>query len=293
MRPGSAVHVARSDPGFESDLNIIRSDARARRARPQSLTSAGSPPQLGRSAASSSKMRRRRRTAARRTFHGRAGFRPALLRRRRPRSSGPAAGAGRGSRVSERRLHHADSAAFRHAMRALSSGVAIVACGDGDESVGCTVTSLASLSLTPPTLFICLARSSTTLARLREVSAFSVNLLAARHEALAHRFSGRGGVHGPRRFADARWITLATGAPNSRRLAGRLRLPGRGGDRTAFARHRARRGREPQGRPRGAGARPLARGLRAVALNRLTPGQWRGRTSRRRGRGASWRATSS
>ena len=98
-------------------------------------------------------------------------------------------------------------------MRALSSGVAIVACGDGDESVGCTVTSLASLSLTPPTLFICLARSSTTLARLREVSAFSVNLLAARHEALAHRFSGRGGVHGPRRFADARWITLATGAP--------------------------------------------------------------------------------
>ena len=185
-------------------------------------------------------------------------------------SSGPPP-AGRGLRVSERRLHHADSAAFRHAMRALSSGVAIVACGDGDESVGCTVTSLASLSLTPPTLFICLARSSTTLARLREVSAFSVNLLAARHEALAHRFSGRGGVHGPRRFADARWITLATGA-HFRRLAGRLRLPGRGGDRTAFARHRARRGREPQGRPRGAGARPLARGLRAVALNRLTPG---------------------
>jgi hypothetical protein len=30
----------------------------------------------------------------------------------------------RGSGVSERRLHHADSSAFRHAMRALSSGVA-------------------------------------------------------------------------------------------------------------------------------------------------------------------------
>ena len=115
--------------------------------------------------------------------------------------------------MSERRLHHADSAAFRHAMRALSSGVAIVACGDGDERVGCTVTALASLSLTPPTLFICLGRSSSTLAGARESGAFSVNLLAARHEALAHRFSGRGGVHGPRRFGDARWITLATGAP--------------------------------------------------------------------------------
>ena len=115
--------------------------------------------------------------------------------------------------MSERRLHHADSGAFRHAMRALCSGVAIVACGDGDERVGCTVTSIASLSLTPPTLFICLARSSSTLAGLRETGAFSVNLLSARHETLAHRFSGRGGVHGPRRFAEARWVTLATGAP--------------------------------------------------------------------------------
>jgi flavin reductase (DIM6/NTAB) family NADH-FMN oxidoreductase RutF len=115
--------------------------------------------------------------------------------------------------VSERRLHHADSTAFRKAMRALSSGVAIVACGEGDRRIGCTVTSIASLSLTPPTLFICLARSSSTLASLGETGAFSVNLLAARHEALAHRFSGRGGVHGPRRFEGAQWIALSTGAP--------------------------------------------------------------------------------
>ena len=115
--------------------------------------------------------------------------------------------------MSERRLHHADSGAFRHAMRALSSGVAIVACGDGDDRVGCTVTALASLSLTPPTLFICLARASSTLAGVRQTNAFSVNILSARHETLAHRFSGRGGLHGPRRFFDARWITLATGAP--------------------------------------------------------------------------------
>ncbi len=48
---------------------------------------------------------------------------------------------------------------------------------------------------------------------MQEAGAFSVNLLAARHEALAQRFSGRGGVHGSRRFDEARWITLATGAP--------------------------------------------------------------------------------
>jgi flavin reductase (DIM6/NTAB) family NADH-FMN oxidoreductase RutF len=115
--------------------------------------------------------------------------------------------------MSDRRLRHADSAAFRHAMRALSSGVAIIACGEGETRLGCTVTSLASLSVAPPTLIVCLARSSSTLAGLREAGAFSISLLAARHQALAHRFSGHSGVHGPHRFDSAQWLTLSTGAP--------------------------------------------------------------------------------
>jgi flavin reductase (DIM6/NTAB) family NADH-FMN oxidoreductase RutF len=98
-------------------------------------------------------------------------------------------------------------------MRALSSGVAIIACGEGETRLGCTVTSLASLSLAPPTLIVCLARSSSTLAGLREAGAFSISLLAARHQALAHRFSGHSGVHGSRRFDSAQWLTLSTGAP--------------------------------------------------------------------------------
>ena len=115
--------------------------------------------------------------------------------------------------MSDRRLRHADSAAFRHAMGALSSGVAIVACDEGERRAGCTATSLASLSLAPPTLIVCLARSSSTLGRLREAGAFSINLLAARHQGLAHRFSGHSGVHGARRFDSAQWVTLSTGAP--------------------------------------------------------------------------------
>ena len=115
--------------------------------------------------------------------------------------------------MSDRRLRHADSAAFRHAMRALSSGVAIIACGEGETRLGCTITSLASLSLAPPTVIVSLARSSSTLVGLRDKGAFSTSLLAARHQALAHRFSGHGGVHGARRFDSAQWITLSTGAP--------------------------------------------------------------------------------
>ena len=44
------------------------------------------------------------------------------------------------------------------AMGALASGVAIFACGTGEERAGCTATSVTSLSLAPPTLIICLAR---------------------------------------------------------------------------------------------------------------------------------------
>ena len=115
--------------------------------------------------------------------------------------------------MSDRRLRHADGDAFRHAMGALPAGVAIIACGAGETRAGCTATSVTSLSLAPPTLIVCLARTSTTLGRLREAGAFSINLLAARHQALAHRFSGHSGVHGPRRFDSAQWVTLSTGAP--------------------------------------------------------------------------------
>jgi flavin reductase (DIM6/NTAB) family NADH-FMN oxidoreductase RutF len=115
--------------------------------------------------------------------------------------------------VSDRRLRHADGDAFRDAMGAFASGVAIVACRSGEARAGCTASSVTSLSLAPPTLIVCLARTSRTLAGLREAGAFSINLLASRHEALAQRFSGHSGVHGTRRFDMAEWVTLATGSP--------------------------------------------------------------------------------
>src|SRR5208337_2271835 len=67
----------------------------------------------------------------------------------------------------------ADGAAFRFAMREFASGVAIVTCGEGELRAGCTVTALASLSLTPPSLVVCISRAAATLARLRETGAFA------------------------------------------------------------------------------------------------------------------------
>jgi flavin reductase (DIM6/NTAB) family NADH-FMN oxidoreductase RutF len=90
----------------------------------------------------------------------------------------------------------ANSADFRLAMREFASGVAIVTCSNGKERAGCTATALASLSLSPPSLVVCLERSSSTLAVLTQPRAFAVNILAAQHGALASRFAGRYGLKG-------------------------------------------------------------------------------------------------
>jgi flavin reductase (DIM6/NTAB) family NADH-FMN oxidoreductase RutF len=102
---------------------------------------------------------------------------------------------------------------FRLAMREFASGVAIVTCGDGERRAGCTATALSSLSLSPPTIIVCLDRAASTLPRLRESGAFAVNLLTARHEKLAARFAGRGGFKGVSRFEEGDWLPLVSGAP--------------------------------------------------------------------------------
>ncbi len=107
----------------------------------------------------------------------------------------------------------AEAAAFRFAMREFASGVAIVTCGAGESRAGCTVTALASLSLSPPSLVVCINRAAATLTRLRERGAFAVNVLGAQHRSLADRFAGRGGVGGAARFSHGDWATLVTGAP--------------------------------------------------------------------------------
>ncbi len=106
-----------------------------------------------------------------------------------------------------------EGAAYRLAMREFASGVALVTTGRGEQRTGCTATSLCSLSLDPPSLIVCIARTSSTLASLRSSGAFGVNILGAAHEHLADRFAGRGGVRGAARFTGAEWKTLVTGAP--------------------------------------------------------------------------------
>ncbi|SDR34698.1 NADH-FMN oxidoreductase RutF, flavin reductase (DIM6/NTAB) family [Rhizobiales bacterium GAS113] len=102
---------------------------------------------------------------------------------------------------------------FRSAMRGLAGGVSVITVGTDEERTGLTATSVSSLSVEPPSLIVSVNRNSSSWSTLKRHGSFAVNILQARHAAIAERFSGRGGLKGAARYAGASWITLATGAP--------------------------------------------------------------------------------
>ena len=117
------------------------------------------------------------------------------------------------SAVTFERRPEADADAFRCAMREFASSIALVAAGRAHKRNGCTATSLCSLSVDPPSLIVCLARTSATLATVRSEGAFGISLLATGHVDLANRFAGRSGIFGEARFEGYEWMSLATGSP--------------------------------------------------------------------------------
>lgn len=78
---------------------------------------------------------------------------------------------------------------FRRALGQWLSGVSVVTVAAEGRAFGMTVSSFASVSLTPPLVSVCLARDSYTLGRVREVRAFGVNVLASGQEALSNTFA--------------------------------------------------------------------------------------------------------
>jgi flavin reductase (DIM6/NTAB) family NADH-FMN oxidoreductase RutF len=107
----------------------------------------------------------------------------------------------------------ADVDTFRAAMRCLASGVCLVAHSVGGAPAGMTATAVASLSLDPPTLIVCLNRAASTYAGLARGVAFGVSVLGADHRELAERFAGRAGAEGAERFREGRWLVPPSGAP--------------------------------------------------------------------------------
>jgi flavin reductase (DIM6/NTAB) family NADH-FMN oxidoreductase RutF len=102
---------------------------------------------------------------------------------------------------------------FCAGMRDLAGAVAIVTWGQGAARAGFSATSVSSLSLEPPTLIVCVNRSSSNWPTLRAARSFGVNVLSSAHAGLAHRFAGGAGAEGADRYREGQWTTLGAGAP--------------------------------------------------------------------------------
>jgi flavin reductase (DIM6/NTAB) family NADH-FMN oxidoreductase RutF len=105
---------------------------------------------------------------------------------------------------------------FRSILGHFATGVAVVTAFDGSEPIGMTVQSFCSLSLDPPLILLCPARTSTTWPRIEARKKLCINLLAENQEHLARQFA-RSGTD---KFAGVEWSPTAT--TNSPLLEGSL-----------------------------------------------------------------------
>lgn len=89
------------------------------------------------------------------------------------------------------RLDGQDSAAYRTAIGHFATGVAIVTSRSDGGPSGLTANAVASLSLDPLLMIVCLDRSARTLAAVEHRRRLAVNVLGQHQQALAVRFSSK------------------------------------------------------------------------------------------------------
>jgi 3-hydroxy-9,10-secoandrosta-1,3,5(10)-triene-9,17-dione monooxygenase reductase component len=99
---------------------------------------------------------------------------------------------------------------FRSVLGHFATGVAVVTAMDGLDPVGMTVQSFCSLSLEPPLILLCPARTSTSWPRIQAGRKLCVNLLAQDSELLARQFA----KSGSNKFEGVSWSrSTTTGCP--------------------------------------------------------------------------------
>lgn len=99
---------------------------------------------------------------------------------------------------------------FRHAFRSHPAGVAVVTADSDDGPVAMTVSSVASVSINPPTLVFSASALSSSTPAIRNADTIVVHMLAASDVGLAKLCATRGADRfGP----DVEWDRLPTGEP--------------------------------------------------------------------------------
>jgi flavin reductase (DIM6/NTAB) family NADH-FMN oxidoreductase RutF len=101
-----------------------------------------------------------------------------------------------------------DARALRDAFGCFATGVTIVTSWDAEQRpVGFTANSFTSVSLDPPLLLVCPAKTASVLPALRHSQRFGVSVLSTDQQAIAERFAMRG----IDRFAEGGWVEAESG----------------------------------------------------------------------------------
>src|SRR6266436_3625188 len=101
---------------------------------------------------------------------------------------------------------------FRSVMRRLAGGVSIVTAGRDGDITGMTVTSLTSLSASPPRLLVSINRQASSFALIERHRLFGVNILGSDQHDIAGQFSN-GRLKGSQRFEGLEWLPGSSGLP--------------------------------------------------------------------------------
>jgi 3-hydroxy-9,10-secoandrosta-1,3,5(10)-triene-9,17-dione monooxygenase reductase component len=89
-------------------------------------------------------------------------------------------------------MRSVDQQDFRDALARWASGVTIVTARHGDEPIGMTAASFSSLSLDPPLVLVCVARSAYSHDPLVAADGFAVHILGSGQDELSSRFASAG-----------------------------------------------------------------------------------------------------
>lgn len=101
--------------------------------------------------------------------------------------------------------------AYREAMARVASAVHLVTTDGPGGRAGFTASAVCSVSDAPPTLLVCINRTSSAYAAVSANAALCVNTLSAEQQGVANAFGGRTPMDD--RFATATWHTGASGVP--------------------------------------------------------------------------------
>ena len=106
-------------------------------------------------------------------------------------------------------MRDVDPTHFRAVMGHFATGVTVVTTMENARPAGLAVNSFTSVSLEPPLVAFCVARTSSTWPRIRATGSFCVNILGEDQEDVSRAFAGPGGD----RFQGVGWRPAPSGAP--------------------------------------------------------------------------------